>query len=188
MAAAREEFGANGFDGTKMEHIARRAGVSKQLVYFYFSGKEELYGELVKQMSRTSFEHLLTIDFGSMTPINAIRTYIEAVFERFLTDPVLAVVTIDQSLHDGRQLRMPPEAMRLRERLSERLAETLERGRADGTFGHHVDTDNLEFMTTIIVSGCVSSRRMFEQFAGSFEKPALWRDYAVDFILRALRD
>src|SRR3546814_4095706 len=50
FAAAREEFGANGFDGAKVEHIARRAKVSKQLVYLYFNGKDELYSELLKVM------------------------------------------------------------------------------------------------------------------------------------------
>src|SRR3546814_10964637 len=56
FAAAREEFGANGFDGAKVEHIARRAKVSKQLVYLYFNGKDELYSELMKVLTKARSE------------------------------------------------------------------------------------------------------------------------------------
>lgn len=189
LAAARVEFGANGFDGAKVEHIARRAKVSKQLVYFYFNGKEDLYGELAREMSRNAYERLLAIDFGQPDGEAAIRTYIEGVYDLFLDDPVIGVVAIDQSLHDGAHVRMPNEIRRMQEQLRERMGEALERGREAGTFGGHVDTDGLEFMTTIIVSGCVSSRSMFERFGGHGvdQDSAFWREYAVTFILRALR-
>src|SRR3546814_1553044 len=75
FAAAREEFGANGFDGAKVEHIARRAKVSKQLVYLYFNGKDELYSELLKVMTKASYTRLLTIDFTSLEPDAAVQTY-----------------------------------------------------------------------------------------------------------------
>src|SRR5687768_13944041 len=68
IAAAREEFGANGFDGAKVEHIARRAGVSKQLIYLYFNGKDELYGEMLKDIGRAAYEGLLGIDLSQLAP------------------------------------------------------------------------------------------------------------------------
>ncbi|MDQ0463521.1 AcrR family transcriptional regulator [Caulobacter ginsengisoli] len=43
MAAAREEFAAHGLAGARIEAIARRAGIAKQLIYHYFSGKEALF-------------------------------------------------------------------------------------------------------------------------------------------------
>lgn len=192
IAAAREEFGSNGFDGTKVEHIARRAGVSKQLVYLYFNGKDELYSELLKVLTRAAYERLLEVDFSMMEPERGIRTYIETVFNQFQTDPVVALVTLDQSLHGGAQIRLTPEAKRMHEKLCQRLQIALDKGRESGVFGAHVTTDALEFMTTIIVSGCVSSRGMFTRFLGRLgsdeEDPAAYREYAVSFILRALRD
>nr|WP_298105447.1 TetR/AcrR family transcriptional regulator [uncultured Shinella sp.] len=192
IAAARDEFGANGFDGAKVEHIARRAGVSKQLVYLYFNGKDELYSELLKVMTRAAYEGLLKVDFSTMAPELAIRSYIETVFNQFLADPVMAVVTLDQSLHGGAQIRLAPDTKRMREALRQRLQIALDGGREAGVFGAHVGTEELEFMTTIIVSGCVSSRGMFARFLGrrapEDEDPAVYRDYAVNFILRALRD
>src|SRR3546814_7032235 len=88
FAAAREEFGANGFDGAKVEHIARRAKVSKQLVYLYFNGKDELYSELLKVMTKASYTRLLTIDFTSLEPDAAVQTYIECIFDQFTDDQI----------------------------------------------------------------------------------------------------
>ncbi|HEY3560880.1 MAG TPA: TetR family transcriptional regulator [Kribbella sp.] len=43
LDAAVEEFGAHGFSGARVSQIAARAGVNKQLISYYFAGKEGLY-------------------------------------------------------------------------------------------------------------------------------------------------
>jgi AcrR family transcriptional regulator len=45
VAAARAEFAAKGYAGARMEQIAARAGVNKELIYHYFHGKEALFKE-----------------------------------------------------------------------------------------------------------------------------------------------
>jgi AcrR family transcriptional regulator len=46
VAAARAEFATRGYAGARMEQIAQRAGVTKELIYHYFRGKEELFEEV----------------------------------------------------------------------------------------------------------------------------------------------
>ncbi|MBB5083274.1 TetR/AcrR family transcriptional regulator [Nonomuraea endophytica] len=46
LDAAVAEFGAKGFAGARVSEIAARAGVNKQLISYYFGGKEGLYKEL----------------------------------------------------------------------------------------------------------------------------------------------
>ena len=46
LAAALDEFSLHGFAGTRVADIARRAGVNKQLINYYFDSKEGLYLEL----------------------------------------------------------------------------------------------------------------------------------------------
>jgi AcrR family transcriptional regulator len=49
----RGVFGEKGFDGTSVEEIATRAGVSKPIVYEHFGGKEGLYAVIVdREMER----------------------------------------------------------------------------------------------------------------------------------------
>ncbi|MEC3952690.1 TetR family transcriptional regulator [Nocardia sp. CDC153] len=46
LDAALDEFAAKGFDGARVQEIADRAGVNKQLIAYYFGGKEGLYQEI----------------------------------------------------------------------------------------------------------------------------------------------
>ena len=45
IEAAKEEFFEKGYNGTRIESIAKRAGVKKQLIYHYFNGKEDLMNQ-----------------------------------------------------------------------------------------------------------------------------------------------
>ena len=50
LAAALEEFSASGFQATRLDDVARRAGVAKGTIYLYFRDKESLFQELVRTM------------------------------------------------------------------------------------------------------------------------------------------
>ncbi|WP_285743631.1 TetR family transcriptional regulator [Lentzea sp. NBRC 105346] len=56
IAAAIEEFGAHGYAATRTSDIAARAGVNKQLISYYFGGKEGLYREISGQWHQTGGE------------------------------------------------------------------------------------------------------------------------------------
>jgi AcrR family transcriptional regulator len=50
LAAALEEFSASGFAATRLDDVAKRAGVAKGTIYLYFRDKESLFQELVRAM------------------------------------------------------------------------------------------------------------------------------------------
>jgi AcrR family transcriptional regulator len=50
LAAALEEFTARGYEGARLDDVARRAGVAKGTIYLYFADKEALFQELVRSM------------------------------------------------------------------------------------------------------------------------------------------
>ena len=52
--AAVAEFQASGFDGTSMDQIAARADVSKRTVYNHFPSKEDLFQEIVAELTARS--------------------------------------------------------------------------------------------------------------------------------------
>ncbi len=54
----RSVFAAKGFDGTSVEEIADRAGVSKPVVYEHFGGKEGLYAVVVDREVRRLLERI----------------------------------------------------------------------------------------------------------------------------------
>lgn len=49
LAAAEAEFAEKGFDGGRVDEIARRAGVNKAMLYYYFQSKEQLLRTLTKK-------------------------------------------------------------------------------------------------------------------------------------------
>src|SRR5262245_15791336 len=49
MAAGAELFAAAGFEGSRSDAIARRAGVNKALINYHFGGKQGLYAAIVAE-------------------------------------------------------------------------------------------------------------------------------------------
>lgn len=49
LTAALEVFADRGFAATKLEDVARRAGVTKGTIYLYFENKEALFKALIRQ-------------------------------------------------------------------------------------------------------------------------------------------
>ncbi|MBL1099457.1 TetR family transcriptional regulator [Streptomyces coffeae] len=49
LDAAMDEFAEKGYAGARVQDIADRAGVNKQLITYHFGGKEGLYKELGRQ-------------------------------------------------------------------------------------------------------------------------------------------
>src|SRR5512139_3543172 len=48
VEAALEEFTTRGFAATRLDDIARRAGVAKGTIYLHFKDKESMFEELVR--------------------------------------------------------------------------------------------------------------------------------------------
>ena len=53
LAAARREFADKGIAGARVDAIAERAGVNKQLIYYYFGTKEDLFREILRERLAT---------------------------------------------------------------------------------------------------------------------------------------
>jgi AcrR family transcriptional regulator len=50
LAAALEEFSSQGFAATRLDDVAKRAGVAKGTIYLHFRDKESLFQELIRTM------------------------------------------------------------------------------------------------------------------------------------------
>ena len=50
LDAALDEFSARGFEATRLDDVARRAGIAKGTIYLYFRDKETLFQELVRAL------------------------------------------------------------------------------------------------------------------------------------------
>ena len=75
LGAALAEFAANGYAATRLDDVARRAGISKGTIYLYFDSKEELFKEVVRRSVVPQLENLrAAVDGFSGSVEDFIRT------------------------------------------------------------------------------------------------------------------
>lgn len=91
FAAARIEFAANGFAGSRMEDIARRVGISKAALYLQFPSKEALFRALSEELIEATLPALVPDDFGDTPAPELLRNLIAVALVR-LTSGEIAFV------------------------------------------------------------------------------------------------
>ena len=67
-AAAFAEFAENGYAATRVEQVARRAGISKGLMYLYFKTKEDLFKAVIKSVVVPRVDALVAVVDSTDTP------------------------------------------------------------------------------------------------------------------------
>ena len=98
LAAARQMFTAQGYEGTSMDQIAAEAGVSKLTVYSHFGDKEALFAAVVRAHCETQLPQAL-FDPEPATPL---RERLLAIARAFF-----AMVTAPESVAGHRMLCTP---------------------------------------------------------------------------------
>ena len=88
LDVGRALFAERGYDGTSVEEIALRAGVSKPVVYEHFGGKEGLYAVVVDR----EVERLLTSFTGALSADSP---------RRLLQQATMALLTYVEDHADG---------------------------------------------------------------------------------------
>src|SRR2546429_3411894 len=89
IAAAREEFSRRGFDGARVDQIAQRAGVNKQLLFYYFHSKRGLFTAVLAHGAAELEQALADLPTGGERPLDRIRAALGAQFDFLAGDPDL---------------------------------------------------------------------------------------------------
>jgi AcrR family transcriptional regulator len=82
VEAALNEFIARGFTATRLDDVARSAGVAKGTIYLHFKDKESMFEELV----RTALVPLVNRIAAPQVPIGTVRDVIEAFAATFIRE------------------------------------------------------------------------------------------------------
>src|SRR2546425_11852333 len=92
VAAAREEFSRRGFDGARMDQIARRAGVNKQLLFYYFHSKRGLFTAALARGAAELEQALADLPTDGDRPVDRIRVTLAAQFDFLAAHPDLVAL------------------------------------------------------------------------------------------------
>ena len=91
LRAARLAFGARGFPATRMEDIARHAGISKAALYLQFASKEELFEAATAEVIETMLPEMAPATLDGLPAEPLLRGLIAAATMRLTQDDMIFV-------------------------------------------------------------------------------------------------
>jgi AcrR family transcriptional regulator len=154
IEAATDVFATHGYEGTRLQDVARAAGLTTGAVYSNFRNKGELLFEAIGTRSATEIDDLLRTVHGATLPA-ALRDLGRRIVERdaraLLLDAIVAA------------RRDPDLADHLRERSQERetwLADVVREAQSEGALDRGVDPGALARLCTTIALGSLVIRAL----------------------------
>ncbi len=139
LMRATEEFAARGFDGGRVDHIARRCALSKNMLYYYFHSKEMLFIAVLERMYEGLREAQRELALRTSDPYVAVEQLIRHTFNALERNPASIRLMNEENRHRGKYLRKSKQLRDLYNPLVETIGFILERGRKQGLFRGGLD-------------------------------------------------
>lgn len=184
MAAARDEFARRGFAGARVEQIVRRAGVNKQLLFYYYHSKRGLFQAVLEQCAgelESALAALTPPPGGGSGPLERLRFTLRAQFEFLSRHPeIVALLGQGSRLGSSGGVAFGPAIKRLVVLLAE--------GQGLGQVRDDLDPHLTAAQALILMVGYLSMESVVVASARPLgaDEPALrerWRDAAVDLVV-----
>src|SRR5687768_9031478 len=177
VTAAREEFAKRGFAGARVDQIARRAGVNKQLLFYYYHSKRGLFQAVLAESAGELETALSGLALPSGGPLERLRLTLQAQFEFLSRQPQLVALL-------GQGSRSSAAFTPAIKRLVVLLAE----GQGRGQVRDDLDPHLAAAQALILMVGYLSLESVVAASARPLgaDEPALrerWREAAVDLVV-----
>jgi TetR/AcrR family transcriptional regulator len=141
LAAAEKVFHANGFKGTRTTLIAEEAGISRTMLHYYFSTKEELFQAVMRQTLSAVFLHMNGLMTQSMGLSELLTHLIDTIADLLEAKPGLPSFVVN-ILNESPALASLM-ASTTQDSLPGQLESLLAEGKGNGTVAAHVSGENL---------------------------------------------
>lgn len=132
LDTALEEFAARGFDGAKVDRIARRARVNKAMLYYHFHSKAGLYLAILREQFGALGEAVAAARAPGAPPDQQLRRFVELIAREALARPHFPAIWLREIAEGGRHLDVTV-VLALR-RVLDTLAAILAEGQRAGLF------------------------------------------------------
>ncbi len=132
LAAAAAEFAARGFDGAKVDRIAKRARLNKAMLYYHFASKAALYREVLRDIFGSVATAVGRVHESAAPPDEQLRQFIEAVANIAVDRPHFPSMWLREMAEGGRHL--DDSVMVEMKRVMLTLVEILRDGATRGAF------------------------------------------------------
>ncbi|VTU30157.1 Nicotinate degradation protein S [Variovorax sp. SRS16] len=191
LAAARAEFAAKGLAGARVNEIAARAGANKQLIYYYFGSKEDLYRAALEEVYTEIRSLEKELKLGDMQPAEAMAALIGFSFDYLARHPDFIGLLNHENAHGAMHVRDSRAIRETNSPLIELIAQTLRRGIAAKVFRRGIDP--VEFyisvagMSYFFFSNRLTLSSIFGRDLGEGKAVDGYRRHVVAFAMAGLR-
>jgi TetR/AcrR family transcriptional regulator len=191
LTAARREFARSGLAGARVDEIADRAGVNKQLVYHYFGDKDALYLAVLEWVYEEIRAKERELNLDGFPPEQAIRKLIESSFDHLAEHPDFIVLLNDENRGGARHVRGSKKLEALHSPLVSLVSKILGEGVRSGAFRKGINPVHLYIsiagLSYFFFSNNPTLSAIFGKDLGT---PAARRDrrkHVVDLVMQSLR-
>ncbi|VIO70044.1 HTH-type transcriptional repressor NicS [Bradyrhizobium ivorense] len=191
LTAARREFAQNGLAGARVDEIAARAGVNKQLVYHYFGDKDALYLAVLEWVYEEIRAQERKLNLEGLPPEQAIKTLIEASFDHLDAHPDFIVLLNDENRGGARHVRGSRKLEAMHSPLVSMVSKILAEGVRTGAFRKGVNPVHLYIsiagLSYFFFSNASTLSAIFGKDLSSAAEKRARRKHVVDLVLKSLR-
>jgi TetR/AcrR family transcriptional regulator len=139
LTHAMAEFAAKGYDGARVDSIATRCSLSKNMLYHYFGSKEGLFIAVLERTYAILRARQADVSIRSLDPVDAMRGLVAHTFQAFVEYPEVIAILNSENLHRGRHIKQSERISELYNPLIDIIREVLERGAQQGVFRPGID-------------------------------------------------
>ena len=132
LEAAALEFGERGYDATRVDRIAERAGVNKAMLYYHFGSKEGLYVEVVRDLFRAVGARATAIADGPGGAAAKLDAWIATIVEEASARPWMPPIMLREFASAGSHL--DTDTFSLMNAVFGTLEKVIAQGRREGVF------------------------------------------------------
>jgi TetR/AcrR family transcriptional regulator len=191
LTAARREFADRGLAGARVDDIAARAGVNKQLVYHYFGDKDALYLAVLEWVYEEIREQERKLNLEGLPPEQAIRKLVASSFDHLAAHPDFIVLLNDENRGGAQHVRRSRKLEAMHSPLVSMVSKILNQGVRTGTFRRGINPVHLYIsiagLSYFFFSNTPTLSAIFGKDLSSPTAKRARRRHVVDLVLQALR-
>lgn len=166
LRVAADEFARKGYDGARIDEIARRCRISKNLIYHYFDGKEALFIAVLESAYASLRERQQAMKLESSEPIEGVCRLVIDTFNYWSTSKNFIAYLNSENYYNAKHIRKSRSIRNAYPALIENIRELLQRGEKQGVFRSQVDPVELYISISALAYHFFSNQSTFSVIFG----------------------
>jgi TetR/AcrR family transcriptional regulator len=191
IEASLQEFSNKGYDGGRVDEIALRAGINKNVLYHHFGNKDSLFVAVLQHTYECIRARQQDMQLRTLDPETGMRRLVTFTGRIWVQFPEFQRMLMSENLVGGKHMAQLADVHDLYNPLLGTITDLLERGAAEGVFRAGVDPVDLYISITSLTAHYVNNQHTFEAiFDQKLMTPQRMKqrlDHAAEMIIRFLR-